>query len=237
MIKAIQLKCAVFVSSTLKEEHTENRHKGSKWMAKKYYVVWSGNQTGIFTSWEECKQQVHGFQGAKYKSYQTKKQAELAFQKGYKDAMKKTNETTKAKQMLDDSYIKDSLSVDAACSGNPGEMEYQGVHTESGEQLFYYGPVPKGTNNIGEFLAIVHALAYLKETNRKIPIYSDSLTAISWVRNKRANTSLIQDESTKKIWNVIGRAEKWLQEHTYSNQVLKWETHLWGESKADFGRK
>lgn len=208
----------------------------------KYYVVWSGKQTGIFTTWDECKEQVHGFPGAKYKSYSTKDEAEKAFRLGPSQLMKKKQQA-KAKQpsflkeTSEATYIKDSLSVDAACSGNPGEMEYQGVHTDREEQLFHYGPVPKGTNNIGEFLAIVHALAYLKKRGSTIPVYSDSRTAISWVRNKRANTSLVQDETTAHLWTVIRRAENWLQNNYYPNDVLKWETHLWGESKADFGRK
>lgn len=212
-------------------------------MAKKYYVVWSGKQTGIFTSWDECRQQVHGFKGAQYKSYPTREAAEQAFSLGADQALGKTKQPkqsqhkTLLKEQSKANYIKNSISVDAACSGNPGIMEYQGVHTESGEQLFHFGPVPKGTNNIGEFLAIVHALAYLQKKESTLPVYSDSQIAIGWVRNKRANTSLIQDESTAELWNVIQRAENWLRQNSYTNEVLKWETHLWGESKADFGRK
>jgi len=197
-------------------------------MSKKYYVVWQGKQRGIYTSWEECRHQVHGYAGAKYKSFPSREEAEKAFKFG---------SDPKQEQTKSENYIVDSLSVDAACSGNPGVMEYQGVYTKTGEQLFHYGPVPKGTNNIGEFLAIVHALAYLKQKDSSLPIYSDSATAIAWVRNRRANTNLIEDEETKDLWDVIRRAEKWLRENDYNNEILKWETHLWGESKADFGRK
>ncbi|HLS35620.1 MAG TPA: ribonuclease H family protein [Bacillota bacterium] len=194
-------------------------------MAKKYYVVWRGKQTGVFSTWEQCKQQVHGFPDAKYKSFTSKEEAKLAYEKGPDTTKKQTG------------YIGDSISVDAACSGNPGVMEYQGVHTRTGKQIFHYGPVPKGTNNIGEFLAIVHALAYLKQQNSSLPIYSDSEIAIRWVKQKRANTNLPEDEETKALWDVIRRAEKWLQNNEYDNEILKWNTRKWGESKADFGRK
>lgn len=203
-------------------------------MAKqKYYVVWAGKKTGIFTSWDECKQQVHGYQGARYKSYHSKKEAEEAFQSGADPSPKKANSDGK----LSADYIENSISVDAACSGNPGDMEYRGVYTENAEEIFHFGPVPNGTNNIGEFLAIVHALALLKQENSSLPIYSDSQIALGWVRKKQANTSIPRDASTEKLWNLIERAEHWLQNNTYQNQILKWETKQWGESKADFGRK
>src|SRR5690625_4285469 len=156
-------------------------------MAKqKYYVVWSGRKTGIFTSWDECKQQVHGYQGASYKSYTSKEEAEEAFRGGIKSGV---NQNENKKQTSTD-YIANSISVDAACSGNPGDMEYQGVYTENGKVIFHFGPVPNGTNNIGEFLAIVHALALLKQQNSSLPVYSDSQIALGWVRKKQANTSI-----------------------------------------------
>lgn len=209
---------------------------------KKYYVVWVGNKAGIFETWDDCKKQVMGVKGARYKSFPSKQEAEIAFEAGYvpknKNAFKKENSNRNQLSFLEEpNYIPKSISVDAACSGNPGVMEYRGVYTKNGKEIFHYGPVPKGTNNIGEFLAIVHALALMKQKNSNVPIYSDSRTGIGWVRNRKANTKLPRNESTKHLWEVIERAEKWLNTNTYSNEVLKWETHLWGESKADFGRK
>lgn len=195
---------------------------------QKYYVVWKGKKPGIYTSWADCKQQVHGFSGARYKSFNHYSEAMQAFEVGYELSRKDDQKS---------SYILDSVSVDAACSGNPGDMEYQGVYTKTGERLFHYGPVPYGTNNIGEFLAIVHALAYLKQKNSMIPIYSDSRTAITWVNHKRVNTNVKRDENTEHLWQLIDRALHWLQNHTYENKILKWDTEEWGESKADFGRK
>lgn len=134
-------------------------------------------------------------------------------------------------------YIKESISVDAACSGNPGAMEYQGVDTETGAQIFASSVYPVGTNNLGEFLAVVHALRYLHETGSDIPVYSDSVSALAWVRNKRANTNLKRNADTETLWQDIDDAIQWLHTHDYANPVLKWETKAWGEVKADFGRK
>jgi len=170
---------------------------------QKYYVVWSGKKPGIYTSWETCKKQVIGVKGARYKSYPTKKLAEEAYKEG-KDLPPHTH----AKGKLKSNYISESISVDAACSGNPGDMEYRGVYTKTGKEIFYYGPVANGTNNIGEFLAIVHALALLKEKNSNLPIYSDSQIALNWIQQKRANTSIEETEATKKIWHLLNRAHR-----------------------------
>ena len=74
----------------------------------------------------------------------------------------------------------DAWAVDAGCSGNPGPMEYQCIDLQTGYRVFHFGPI-KGTNNIGEFLAIVHALALC--WNQGLfdkTIYSDSYNAILW---------------------------------------------------------
>ncbi|NCU16861.1 ribonuclease H1 domain-containing protein [Pallidibacillus pasinlerensis] len=207
-------------------------------MAKqKYYVVWEGRQKGIFTTWNECKVSVEGVKGAKYKSFTSKAEAEVAFELGWKKFYQQQNAKQKfEKNKNRHDFIEESISVDAACSGNPGLMEYQGVYTKTGEKLFHYGPII-GTNNIGEFLAIIHGLAYLKERNLQIPIYSDSQTAIKWVKMKKANTTLALTDDTKKVWELIKRGESWLENNSYTNEILKWETEWWGENKADFGRK
>ena len=191
-------------------------------MAKqKYYVVWDGVTPGIYTSWTECQLQVKGYDSAKYKSFDNREEAERAFASSPyayigKNAKKKT--------------------VDAACSGNPGPMEYRGVHVASRQEIFHFGPM-KGTNNIGEFLALVHGLALLKQKGFDMPIYSDSANAISWVKQKKCKTKLPRTAETEKLFGLIERAEKWLKENKYSTPILKWETKQWGEIPADFGRK
>ena len=131
----------------------------------------------------------------------------------------------------------EAWAVDAGCSGNPGPMEYQAVDLQTGAQVFHYGPV-HGTNNIGEFLAIVHALALMEQRgiHDKV-VYSDSYNAILWVEKKRCKTKLVRNEQTENLFKMIARAENWLRTHTISTPVIKWETAKWGEIPADFGRK
>ena len=133
--------------------------------------------------------------------------------------------------------IENSLAVDASCTGNPGPMEYRGVHVASLQEVLHFGPM-YGTNNIGEFLAIVHALALAQQQGwTDMPIYSDSANALLWVRQKRCRTRLKRDDTTQPLFQIIARAEQWLRTHTYTNPVLKWQTRQWGEIPADYGRK
>lgn len=211
-------------------------------MAKqKYYVVWEGVSPGIYQSWTDCQLQVKGYEGAKYKSFDTREEAEQAFASSpYQYIRKHTSSAPQTAQPASDvlppCVIDNSLAVDAACSGNPGPMEYRGVHVASQQQVFHYGPV-KGTNNIGEFLAIVHGLALLKQKGLDMPIYSDSVNAINWVRQKKCKTKLPRTAETEGLFQMIERAEKWLHDNTYTTRILKWETQKWGEIPADFGRK
>lgn len=135
-------------------------------------------------------------------------------------------------------------AVDAACSGNPGPMEYQGIDLQTGAQVFHFGPTygdgstVYGTNNIGEFLAIVHALALMdKQGIADKTIYSDSYNAILWVRNKKCKTKLVRDERTEPLYNIIARAEQWLRVHPVRVPIIQWQTKGWGDIPADFGRK
>lgn len=209
----------------------------------KYYVVWEGRARGIFNSWEECKEQVENFKGAKYKSFDSLEAATEAYRNApddYFDVMRKIGELSREKLSpppLPSEVIANSLSVDAACSGNPGKMEYRGVDTQSGIELFHVGPLEQGTNNIGEFLALVHGLAYLQQRGSTIPIYSDSRNAILWIQQKKCKTKLLPNAANAPIFDLIARAERWLQTHSYPNRIIKWNTEKWGEIPADFGRK
>ena len=134
-------------------------------------------------------------------------------------------------------FIRRALAVDGACEGNPGLGEYRGVYIETGEQVFHFGPVKGATNNIMEYLAIVHALAFLEKQNIVIPIYSDSVSAISWVRKGKANTTILPDETNQEVMTLIDRANLWLKTHSFRVNIIKWDTKAWGEIPADFGRK
>jgi len=206
----------------------------------KYYVVWNGLKPGIYKSWNDCQKLINGYPGAKYKGFKRYENAIEAFKNGPNDYWGKDFfETSLSKEQLQKigSPIKESVAVDAAWNTSTMEMEYQGVMTSTGEVIFCKGPFKDATNNIGEFLAIVHALAYLKSKNSDLPIYSDSRNAISWVTDKEHRSNLEITNHNKEIFILLERAVTWLKNNTYTNKILKWETKAWGENPADFGRK
>lgn len=208
-------------------------------MAKqKFYVVWEGHKPGIYKSWDECQKQVAGFPQAKYKSFESATEAEKAFQGNYWKYVQSAKKPGPKQRVSRSAIIQESVAVDAACSGNPGDMEYRGVWVADGRQLFHVGPLKDGTNNIGEFLALVHALAMLKTQNKpSLTIYSDSKIAQGWVKKGKCNTKLEKTGRNEEIFNLIDRAEKWLAVNKITNPIIKWETEDWGEIPADFGRK
>ncbi|KAA6348287.1 Ribonuclease H [termite gut metagenome] len=204
---------------------------------QKYYVVWKGGTPGIYTSWNDCILQIKGYEGARYKSFDTKEEAERAYTLSPDEYIgQKTRMHASQAAISDASVVKNSLAVDAACSGNPGQMEYRGVHVGSREELFHFGPT-KGTNNIGEFLALVHGLAWLKKQGFDIPVYTDSVNAIKWVAQKKCKTQLPRTLEMEELFQIIERAEDWLNKNTYTTHILKWETRDWGEIPAAFNRK
>ena len=204
---------------------------------EKYYVVWKGRKTGIFTSWAECEEQVKGFVAAEYKSFGSRQEAETAFQSRYEAYKGKPSSMGKWREASVRPVLP-SLCVDAACSGSPGKLEYRGVDTESGREVFRFGPFPDGTNNVGEFLAVVHALTWLAKHNKQLPVYSDSENAIAWVYTGRCRTQLKHTPKNAPLFIMIRSAENWLAENELEEDaVLKWDTELWGEIPADFGRK
>jgi ribonuclease HI len=205
---------------------------------KKFYVVWEGHQTGVFDNWKSCERAIKEYPGAKYKSFENELQARKAINEAYyKHVGKNAAPAKPANPNAGGGPILQSIAVDAAYSSASKNMEYQGVYTADKSVWFKRGPIPKGTNNIGEFLAIVHALALCKQQNINLPIYTDSVTAMAWVRNKKAKTTLDEEPENEKLFEYIDRAEAWLKENTWTNRILKWDTQNWGEIPADFGRK
>ncbi|MDO5655037.1 MAG: ribonuclease H family protein [Flavobacteriaceae bacterium] len=207
----------------------------------KYYVVWKGVQPGIYNSWEECKLQITNFPTAEYKSFPNLELAKKAFAESYHDYKGKkffSSELSAAQLKSIGAPELNSVAVDAACAGNPGIMEYRGVETATGNQIFKKGPYQKSTNNVGEFLALVHALALMKKTGDRRIIYSDSKIAIGWVKVGKCRTKLAKTAENADSFELIQRAELWLKNNRpLLNPILKWETKAWGEIPADFGRK
>ena len=108
---------------------------------------------------------------------------------------------------LPNEVIANAWAVDAACSGNPGPMEYQCIDLQTGAQVFHYGPI------------------------------HDSVNAQLWVSKKQCKTKLERTPQTEQLYQVIARAENWLRTHPINIPIIKWETKKWGEIPADFGRK
>ena len=206
----------------------------------KFYVVWQGRKPGLYDSWDEAKAQTDGFAKPLFKAFDTKAAALKAFGDKPYVHIGQTPKTV-AKQGKLDGLVglpnPDSLVVDAAWNTATGDVEYQGIYLATQQKLFLKGPYADGTNNIGEFLAIVHALALLHQKGSNIPIYSDSRTAIGWVKKQHANTKLVETPRNADLFDLLDRAETWLRTHTFANPILKWETTVWGENPADFGRK
>lgn len=207
---------------------------------KNFYVVWRGRNIGIYNDWESCKLQVTGVKGSKYAGFRTLEEARIAFQAGppvYIEKIEGVRTSAETTEMHIAKPKGDVITVDAACSRNPGVMHYRGVKMENKEVLFQQGPFEDATNNVGEFLAIVHALAWLHLRGEKVDVYSDSLSAISWVRKRKIASKLHKTDKNNYIFELIERALHWLYEHPNHNQVKKWNTAEWGEIPADFGRK
>ncbi len=205
---------------------------------KKFYVVWEGNETGIFDNWADCQLQIKGYPNARYKSFKTLDEARDAYGGAAADFIgqnKKPSLSLLSEEKKKD-IVWESISVDAACAGNPGKMEYQGVDTKTGFQ-FFHQEFPLGTNNIGEFLALVHALAMFKRDNKSTPIYTDSKIAMGWIKAKKCRSKLAHNAKTATLHALVKRAEDWLRNNDFDNPILKWETKYWGEIPADFGRK
>jgi len=202
-----------------------------------YYVVWQGNIPGIYTDWNDAKKQIEGAHRPRYKAFGSKQLAEQAYKDGPekyegKD-FKKTRDISPKELEKYGTPDPMTISVDAACN-NKGDMEYRGVITDSGTEIFRVGPYKNGSNNVGEFLALIHGLAYLKKNKSDIPIYSDSKIAMNWVKYKKAKSKAV---TSKELLDLCARGEAWLHNNTYKNPILKWQTKFWGEIPADFGRK
>ncbi len=222
--------------------------------SKQFFVVFKGHNPGVYVDYNDALEQVDGYEGASLKSFSTAEEATEAYRKA--TARADSNELGALLKKSVDRLVSSGNSgtpdtdyfqfpeidlngwaVDASCLGNPGVMEYRGVELMTGREIFRVGPFKKGTNNIGEFLAIVHALALMARKGETHTIYSDSISGMAWVRNKKVKTQLKRDASTEPVFRLLERALGWLNTHHYSAKVLKWDTDRWGEVPADFGRK
>lgn len=211
---------------------------------RKFYVVWIGRSPGVYDSWEECQQQTVGFPGARYKAFDSQAAATAAFrgdpeeQKALIRAIGRHQSAPVINYEAIPEINLDAIAVDGACSRNPGPMEYRGVDVKTGATIFHVGPLDDGTNNVAEYLALIHALAFLHKTgNNHTVVYSDSRTAQSWIRNRGHKSKLAPTPRNARVFELLRRADAWIQTHPRHAPVIKWDTDNWGEIPADFDRK
>lgn len=217
---------------------------------KRYYVVWRGRVPGVYDDFEDAMEQVDDYPGASFKSYATAAEAAEAYRKSTANEEKKELASIildagrrnmpaagKPDYMQFPEIDLNGWAVDASCQGNPGRMEYRGVELMTGREIFRVGPFEKSTNNIGEFLAIVHAISLMFSKNENHTIYSDSVTGMAWVRDRKIKTQLKRTPQNEKSFQMMERALSWLNSHSFRPRILKWQTDIWGEVPADFGRK
>ena len=218
--------------------------------------MWHGRHTGVYDTWEDCQEQIKNFPGARYKAFSSSAAASEAYRMGVSEEdsgdltrllngagearmnKKKKHNPSPAPHYLDNPEVDlTAWAVDAACAGNPGPVEYRGVELMSGKELIRVRPFQDGTNNLGEFLAIVHALALQDKMGVSHPIYSDSVSGMAWVRNRCIKTTLQETPRNAKLFELLRRGIHWLNTHSYKSRIMKWDTPRWGEIPADFGRK
>lgn len=213
---------------------------------KKYYVVWEGREPGVYDDWDDAFEQIDGYPGARYKAFPSYDSAVAAFRGPVSEQSafltRLASHVAAGGSVRDYTTIPgirlDAIAVDGACSRNPGPMEYRCVRVVDGVEIFHKGPFAGGTNNIGEYLALIHAAAMLAQRgDTTTPIYTDSRTALAWVRNRRANTRVVATSENAPLLQIVARADAWIQSHDIPNPILKWDTDNWGEIPADFGRK
>ena len=204
---------------------------------KKFYVVRKWKKIWIFDSRNECKDSVNWFSDAKYKWFFSKDEAEVALNEWW-EKYYEVKDVVKKEKVNNENipFFAESIAVDAACSGNPWEMEYRWIDLQTWEEIFHE-KFKIWTNNIGEFLAIVHWLNYLWDDNKVI--YSDSRIAISRVNQWKCKTQVNSNGTSdfSKTFYAIERAENWLKENWIKHKILKRNTEDWWEIPADFGRK
>jgi len=109
---------------------------------KKYYVVWNGHRPGVYSSWDACRKQVEGVKGARYKGFPDLQTANAAFEMGL-EKFKNSSPIELSVAKGSNPPVGSSIAVDAACSGNPGKMEYRGVFTETNTELFHSSFIAK----------------------------------------------------------------------------------------------
>ena len=171
-------------------------------MPRKFYVVWVGRETGVFTSWPHTKRQVHNFPQAKFKAFKTQEEAETAFtadhsalsdksaERKAKASSRKTN-STRTVPNSDGPLMKTfdlDVYCDGACDPNPGKSASGVAVYRDGRlaELWYGLYNPHGTNNSAELNALHQAFHIAKENiekGKEVRVLCDSKYSINCITN------------------------------------------------------
>ena len=150
-------------------------------------------------------------------------------------AQEQTKDTTEIVE--NDTITADSAMavIDADLQGMEAELEGEGggLHKQL-KRKFIEGSA--GFMSLVA-LALVLGLAYIKKYNLPWVIYTDSVTALAWVRQKRCKTKIEWSAKNQDLFFMVRKAEMWLHDNTWTTPIYKWDTKAWGEIPADFGRK
>lgn len=199
----------------------------------KYYVIFNTENRGIYDTWGECQEKTKGVSGVKFKSFKNRSLAETALNENLIES--KENEKIK------DLFPKIGFATDGACNVKKRIGQYQIYDLEKNKMIFTSKEFENTTNNQMEFLALMHALILCEDLKvledikyDNYPIYTDSITAISWLKNNKLNSNIDYDSIVGK---EIKKMLNWLKNNQYNNKIIKWETKNLGEIPADFGRK
>jgi ribonuclease HI len=159
-------------------------------MARKFYVVWSGRQTGIFSDWPSAQRAVDRYPGACFKSFSTRAEAERAFRSpaNLPPAASNEHEVTKRARGAGPGAPPFDVSIycDGACDPNPGHAG-SGIAVYRGGRLaeLWFGLYhPRGTNNTAELNALLHALRMAETeitTGNTVEVCSDSAYSINCI--------------------------------------------------------
>jgi ribonuclease HI len=165
-------------------------------MAQKFYVVWSGRQTGVFTDWATTQKAVDKYAGARFKSFPTREDAEQAFGHGaparlpHKRAASREAAAPKGRGPFVGTAHQFDVSIycDGACEPNPGNAGSGIVVYRDGElaQLWFGLHNPMGTNNTAELNALYHALRMAEaeiNAGNTVEVCSDSQYSINSIRS------------------------------------------------------
>ncbi|HKY08893.1 MAG TPA: ribonuclease H family protein [Candidatus Binatia bacterium] len=185
-------------------------------MAQKFYVVWAGRQTGVFTDWPTTQRAVIGYPGARYKAFETRTEAEQAFAAGKSQGTSEAEVSSKRRKSNSERaalhvahQFDVSIYCDGACEPNPGSAG-SGIVVYRGGQLaeLWYGLYnPAGTNNTAELSALHHALRMAEaeiKTGNTVEVCSDSAYAINCIQKWAPSWE-------KRGWKKVGGEIKNLQ--------------------------